>query len=123
VCSSDLVASSRELQSLLAASARNNKPALVYVTADWCVSCRTIERSVLSQPEVGDALEGFDRLSVDLTTNNADLAGLMKSLDVIGPPTMLFFDGTAEVPETRLVGEVDTVNLVRSAGLAKGAVQ
>lgn len=117
------VASARELETLLAASAKGKRPALVYVTADWCVSCRTIERSVLSQPEIGDALAGFDRLSVDLTTNNADLAGLMKSLDVIGPPTMLFFDGTAEVPETRLVGEVDTVNLVRSAGLAKGAVQ
>lgn len=117
------VASARELESLLAGSAKGKRPALVYVTADWCVSCRTIERSVLSQPEVGDALAGFDRLSVDLTTNNTDLAGLMKSLDVIGPPTMLFFDGTAEVPETRLVGEVDTVSLVRSAGRAQGAVQ
>ncbi|MBW8282564.1 MAG: thioredoxin family protein, partial [Rhizobium sp.] len=115
------VASSRELQSLLAASAKNNKPALVYVTADWCVSCRTIERSVLSRPEVGEALAGFDRLTIDLTTSNTDLAGLMKSLDVIGPPTMLFFDGTAEVADTRLVGEVDKDNLVLSARRAKAA--
>ncbi|MBW8300045.1 MAG: protein-disulfide reductase DsbD [Hydrogenophaga sp.] len=117
------VSSAHELETRLAASAKGKRPALVYVTADWCVSCRTIERSVLSQPEVGDALAGFDRLSVDLTTSNTDLAGLMTSLDVIGPPTMLFFDGPAEVAETRLVGEVDKADLVRSAGHAKAALQ
>ncbi|WP_454748229.1 protein-disulfide reductase DsbD [Ciceribacter selenitireducens] len=117
------VSSVHELETRLAASAKGKRPALVYVTADWCVSCRTIERSVLSQPEVGDALAGFDRLSVDLTTSNADISGLMKSLDVIGPPTMLFFKETAEVAETRLVGEVDKADLVRSAGQAKAALQ
>ncbi|MBC7149782.1 MAG: protein-disulfide reductase DsbD [Rhizobium sp.] len=117
------VSSAHELETRLAASAKGKRPALVYVTADWCVSCRTIERSVLSQPEVGDALAGIDRLSVDLTTSNADLSGLMKSLDVIGPPTMLFFNGPAEVAETRLVGEVDKADLVRSAGQAKAAQQ
>ncbi|MBA3038628.1 MAG: protein-disulfide reductase DsbD [Alphaproteobacteria bacterium] len=117
------VSSAHELETRLAASAKGKRPALVYVTADWCVSCRTIERSVLSQPEVGDALAGFDRLSVDLTTSNADISGLMKSLDVIGPPTMLFFDGPAEVAETRLVGEIDKADLVRSAGRAKAAQQ
>ncbi len=117
------VASAHELEALLAAGAKGNRPALVYVTADWCVSCRTIERNVLSRPEVAQALAGFDRLSVDLTTSNTDLAGLMKSLDVVGPPTMLFFDGPAEVAETRLVGEVDKADLVLSAGQAKAALQ
>lgn len=117
------VSSAHELETRLAASAKGKRPALVYVTADWCVSCRTIERSVLSQPEVGDALAGFDRLSVDLTTSNTDLAGLMKSLDIVGPPTMLFFEETAEVAETRLVGEVDKADLVRSAGQAKAVQQ
>ncbi|GEO86274.1 MULTISPECIES: protein-disulfide reductase DsbD [Alphaproteobacteria] len=117
------VASAHELEALLAAGAKGNRPALVYVTADWCISCRTIERNVLSRPEVAQALAGFDRLSVDLTTSNTDLAGLMKSLDVVGPPTMLFFDGPAEVAETRLVGEVDKADLVLSAGQAKAALQ
>lgn len=117
------VGSSRELEALLAANPERKRPALVYVTADWCVSCRTIERKVLSRPEVADALAGFDRLSVDLTASNADLAALMKSLDVVGPPTMLFFDGTAEVPETRLVGEVDKDNLILSASRAEAALQ
>ena len=89
---------------------------MVYVTADWCVTCFTIERSVLPDDAVRRGLSRFQLVKADLTDVNATNTALMEQLNVAGPPTMLFFDAQArEVPDTRLVGDVTVARLTRSA--------
>ena len=115
------VSSTAELSSLLAADA-GGAPSLVYFTADWCVTCRVIERSVLPDPTVADALDGVRLISVDLSEITEANLSLMKELQVVGPPTMLFLDrGNNEIEETRLVGEVTADTVTASASAAKGA--
>jgi thiol:disulfide interchange protein DsbD len=100
----------------------NGRPTLVYFTADWCVTCRTIERSVLPDAAVRQRLAGFQLLKADLTDFGKDNAALMKQLRVAGPPTMLFFDANArEGAETRLVGSVTVESLMRSAARLVGS--
>lgn len=107
-----------ELKAQLASA--GDAPTLVYFTADWCVTCRVIERSVLPDAGVIDGLDGFQLIKADLSDFNDENAALMKALEVAGPPTMLFFDPAGrEVAGTRLVGSVTVENLTGSARTAE----
>ncbi|MGE6784853.1 protein-disulfide reductase DsbD [Ensifer adhaerens] len=109
------------LSGLLDAAAAEKQPTLVYVTADWCVTCRTIERSVLTVPDVVAHLDGVRLASLDISTLDAENGALMRSLAVAGPPTMIFFRrGKEEAPGTRLVGEITPASLADAARLVKG---
>src|SRR5690606_19758442 len=85
------VASAGELSSVLA-DGSTASPSLLYVTADWCVTCRVIERSVLPDASVAKAVKDVRLISIDLSDITEDKNVLMKELQVVGPPTMLFLD-------------------------------
>lgn len=92
-------------------------PAIVYVTADWCVTCRAIERRVLPDAEVQAALAGFSLIKADVTDTGPEGRALLAELGAVGPPTLVFLDATrAEVAGSRLVGDVTVDRLINSAG-------
>jgi thioredoxin:protein disulfide reductase len=98
----------------------NGRPSLVYVTADWCVTCQVIHRSVLSDPGVQARLSGFNLIKLDVTANTPAQREMMRSLQVVGPPTMIFVDPRSrEAAGTRLVGDVTTASLKQSADRAE----
>ncbi|MCL4765519.1 MAG: protein-disulfide reductase DsbD [Hyphomicrobiaceae bacterium] len=116
------VTSAPELQQFLQAS-KAAEPTLVYFTADWCITCRTIERSVLIDNQVRRGLDGFHLIKADLSDMDGDKIELMQQLKIAGPPTMVFFDRVAREPAgSRLVGNVTVEGLLQSAGFA-GAPQ
>lgn len=118
----EAVASPEALTSVLAEASAENRPSVVYVTADWCVTCRGIERTVLPDESVSAALVGARLLTIDMTAISPETDELLKSLNAIGPPTMIFFDQKKqEVVGTRLVGDVTVEKLAASARAAKGA--
>lgn len=99
--------------------ATDGRPLMVYVAADWCVSCRTIERSVLPDADVVAALEGMRLVKLDVTKFDEESKAVLRQLKVAGPPTMVFFSGSRrEVAGTRLVGLVSVADVALSAGLA-----
>lgn len=101
-------------------AARGDKPTLVYFTADWCVSCSTVERRVLPDAGVKKALGGYQLIKADVSDLNSGNADLMAKLKVAGPPTMVFFNNASKEPEgTRLVGDVSSATIERSVGLLK----
>ncbi|WP_430246480.1 protein-disulfide reductase DsbD (plasmid) [Neorhizobium sp. DAR64861/K0K2] len=100
----------------LIGEAPEQEPTLLYVTADWCVSCRSIERSVLPSPEVARALQGVRLVTLDISQLDAAKQAMMSQLKVIGPPTMLFLDSERkEAASTRLVGEFSADDLAEAA--------
>ncbi len=60
--------------------------------ADWCVSCKEMERSTFHDPGVLAALDGAVLLQADVTANDADDQALLKRFGIFGPPTIAFFD-------------------------------
>ena len=79
---------------------------LVEFYADWCVSCKVIEKKVFGDPRVQRSLAGVLLLRADVTANDARHRELMRTHQVIGPPTVMMFDTEGrERRETRLVGE------------------
>ena len=116
------VSSAAELSSLLEADATGS-PSLIYFTADWCITCRVIERSVFPDPTVANALDGVRLISVDLSEINDANRSLMKELQVVGPPTMLFLDSrNNEIAGSRLVGEITADTVGKSASALKRAL-
>ncbi|WP_149766290.1 protein-disulfide reductase DsbD [Paracoccus thiocyanatus] len=94
-----------------------DRPALLYVTADWCVTCRAIERGPLADPAVHAALAGLAPIKLDVSDFNAEAQALMRDLAAAGPPTMVFLDANrAEAPGSRLVGDLDAQALLASIG-------
>lgn len=106
----------------LAAALSNGpaEPAMIYVTADWCVTCKGIERSVLPDQQVQAALGGMRLLKADVTQLGEAGQALLRDLGAAGPPTMIFLDtALREPPGTRRIGTVGPDDILRSVALAK----
>jgi thiol:disulfide interchange protein DsbD len=96
----------------IARAAEAGQPALLDLYADWCISCKVMERSVFPQPEVASRLGQFRLLRADVTENDADDKALMQAFGLFGPPSLVFFstDGQ-ELADVRIQGEIGTTAL------------
>ncbi|NML33752.1 protein-disulfide reductase DsbD [Paraburkholderia antibiotica] len=79
------------------------QPAMLDFYADWCVSCKEMEKFTFSDPRVQAKLKQMNLLRADVTANNPDDQALLKRFKLFGPPGIIFFDqGGKEV--LRVVG-------------------
>lgn len=90
----------------LEAELARNDAVMLDFYADWCVSCKEMERYTFPDPAVQAALDGVTLLKADVTRNDADDRELMRALDILGPPSILFFRGGGERRAFRVVGFV-----------------
>lgn len=96
-----------DLERELRLASANNQPVMLDFTADWCVSCKEMERNTFPNPAVQAALSGAVLLKADVTANNADDQALLRHFGIFGPPTIAFFDRSGqEIAGYRLVGFV-----------------
>lgn len=79
-------------------------PVMLDFYADWCISCKEMEKFTFSDPTVQSALANVTLLKADVTANNADDKELMKAFNIIGPPAILFFNQQQEQKAQRVVG-------------------
>ncbi|WP_089660429.1 protein-disulfide reductase DsbD [Franzmannia pantelleriensis] len=93
-----------DFQAALADASREGRPVFVDVTADWCISCKQMERSVY--PSAANQLAGFQRIQIDVTDTTAESRELLDHFGLFGPPSLLFFDGEQEIRDARILGEV-----------------
>ena len=102
------------LRDALARSADADKPVLVDFFAEWCVACKVMEDTTLSDPRVLDAMAGYDLYRVDITEINQENQNIMADYDIFGLPSFVFFapDGE-EVPESRVLGEMDSERFLK----------
>ncbi|MEW6562322.1 MAG: protein-disulfide reductase DsbD [Pseudomonadota bacterium] len=107
------IKSSAELDNRLAQS--NGKLVMLDFYADWCVSCKEMERFTFSDPKVQAKLRDAVLLQADVTANDADDKALLKRFGLFGPPATLFFspDGK-ERSDFRVTGYQDAVQFLGS---------
>ncbi len=95
-----------DLDRELEAARRLGRPVMLDFYADWCVTCKELERYTFTDPAVIRELEGFVLLKADVTANDAeDRALLQGRFGLPGPPAIAFFgpEGT-ERPGQRIIG-------------------
>ncbi|MRS90415.1 protein-disulfide reductase DsbD [Enterobacteriaceae bacterium RIT714] len=95
-----------ELNTALAQA--KGKPVMLDLYADWCVACKEFEKYTFSDPQVQNALKNTVLLQANVTANNAQDKALLKQLNVLGLPTILFFNEQGEEqPAARVTGFMD----------------
>jgi thiol:disulfide interchange protein DsbD len=106
------VRSVAELDARLAAV---DRPVMLDFYADWCVSCKEMERYTFADPAVRDRLAGFTLLKADVTANTVDDKALLARFGLFGPPGIVFFTpGGQEVPGLRVVGFQEAASFLRT---------
>lgn len=81
------------------------KPVMLDFYADWCVSCKEMERFTFADPKVRAKLAGFTLLQADVTANSEDDKALLQRFKLFGPPGIIFFDAAGqEIAGLRVVG-------------------
>lgn len=82
--------------------------ALLDYYADWCRSCKIMEKAVFGKPEVMAALNGVRLLRVDVTADNVASRELLERYQIPGPPTFIWIGPNGEERRAqRITGEVD----------------
>jgi thiol:disulfide interchange protein DsbD len=96
------VASLAELDAVLA---RADRPVMLDFYADWCVSCKEMERFTFADPRVRAKLAQFTLVQADVTANTAEHKALLARFRLFGPPGIIFFaaDGR-ELTSVRVIG-------------------
>ena len=91
-----------ELEAKLATAGR---PVMLDFYADWCVSCKEMEKFTFPDPQVAAKMSQFLLLKADVTANRAEHYALLKRFGLFGPPGVIFFNAHGqEIDGLRVVG-------------------
>lgn len=92
-----------------AVAAAKGRPVMLDFYADWCVSCKEMERFTLSDASVRSKLSRFVLLKADVTATNDDDKALLARFRLFGPPGTIFFDQQGAERTERLIGFEEAV--------------
>ncbi|MEA2117365.1 protein-disulfide reductase DsbD [Halovibrio sp. HP20-50] len=105
------VTSLTELDAAIAQAKSANQPAFVHFTAEWCISCKIMERDVYPDPQVAAALKDYALITADVTHTDPESRELLERFNLFGPPSLLFFSQGEEIRDARIQGEVTAPQL------------
>ncbi|MES2538169.1 MAG: protein-disulfide reductase DsbD [Pseudomonadota bacterium] len=101
-----------------AVAGAKGKTVLLDFYADWCVSCKEMEKFTFPDPRVRSRFASMVLLQVDVTANNADDKALLKRFKLFGPPGIIFFDKQGrEIQNGRVIGYQNTDRFLQSLAL------
>ena len=107
------IKSSAQLDALLANG--QGKTFMLDFYADWCVSCKEMEKLTFTDPGVQRLLGNTILLQADVTANDADDRALLKRFGLFGPPGIILFDKAGrEISGGRVIGYQNSQRFTRS---------
>ncbi|MES2106411.1 MAG: protein-disulfide reductase DsbD [Pseudomonadota bacterium] len=108
-----------ELDQALAQS--KGKTAVLDFYADWCVSCKEMEKLTFTDQKIKPRLDDMLLLQVDVTANSADDKALLKRFNLFGPPGIIFFNKQGqEIQGGRVIGYQNPEKFAASLGRVEG---
>ena len=111
----------RSIAELDARLATATRPVMLDFYADWCVSCKEMERYTFADPAVRAKMAGFTLLKADVTANTPEDKALLARFGLFGPPGIIFFapDGK-EIAGLRVVGFQEAGDFLKQLARAGG---
>ncbi|HQU79300.1 MAG TPA: protein-disulfide reductase DsbD [Azonexus sp.] len=98
-----------------------DRPVMLDFYADWCVSCKEMERYTFADPAVREKMAGFKLLKADVTANTPEDKVLLARFGLYGPPGIIFFDRSGkEIAGLRVVGFQEAALFVKQLARAAG---
>jgi thiol:disulfide interchange protein DsbD len=105
------IGSVADLRREVQAAAALHQAVMLDIDADWCTSCKEMQRYTFSDPAVQQALQPVRLLRANVTANNADDQALLREFQIFGPPTIAFYDAEGhEQKNYRVVGYMKAAN-------------
>ena len=102
-----IVSSTKQLQQSLSSLPSSAQP-LLYVTAEWCVSCKELEWFTFSDSRVQSKLSEFTLIKLDVTANSPETRELLRTYQSFGPPTFVFLNSQLQpLPELSIMTYLD----------------
>ncbi|WP_339879788.1 protein-disulfide reductase DsbD [Pseudidiomarina gelatinasegens] len=98
------VTSVAEIQQKLDIAARNNQLVMLDLYADWCVACKEFERETFGAANVEQITSDMVLLQADVTANTPENSAILNEFQVLGLPTILFFNNQQELNRSRVTG-------------------
>ncbi|OCS44843.1 protein-disulfide reductase DsbD [Ralstonia pickettii] len=117
------VKSTDELDAEVHNASASGRAVMLDFYADWCVSCKEMERLTFTDARVRKALADVVLLQADVTANNADDQVLLKRFGLFGPPGTIFFDAQGRELKARVVGFERADTFLESLRRAIGTTQ
>ncbi len=103
-----------QLQQALQQASLQNKPVVIDLYADWCASCKTMEKNVFNQPEILALAEQAVFLQLDITDNSDEQIDFLQQHGLFGPPSLLFYQSNGrELSTARVQGELGPEQFVQ----------
>lgn len=94
-----------ELQQQLDLAKAQGKPVMLDFYADWCISCKEMEKLTFTDSAVQSGLANMVLLQADVTPNDAKDKELYQHFGIIGPPAIIFYNSDgSEQRNLRVVG-------------------
>ncbi|WP_396589135.1 protein-disulfide reductase DsbD [Bermanella sp. R86510] len=79
---------------------------LIDVYADWCASCKIMDRDIFKHPDMQPWLEKIKLVKLDITDNEDEHRAFLDKHGIYGPPAILFFNKQGPQPNLHIVGEI-----------------
>jgi thiol:disulfide interchange protein DsbD len=88
-----------------AVAAAGGRAVMLDFYADWCVTCKEMERYTFTDARVRERLNRLEKLQADVTPSTPGHQALLKRFSLFGPPGIVFFDASGrEIPGLRVIG-------------------
>jgi thiol:disulfide interchange protein DsbD len=111
----------RSVAELEARLATVDRPVMLDFYADWCVSCKEMEKFTFTDPAVRARMSGFVLLKADVTANSDDDKALLARFGLYGPPGIIFFNPAGEeIRGVRVVGFQEATKFLASLNRVAG---
>jgi thiol:disulfide interchange protein DsbD len=95
------------------------RPVMLDFYADWCVSCKELERYTFADARVQAKLSGWTLLQADVTANSDDDKALLQRFKLYGPPGIIFFNAQGkEIDGQRVIGFQNAEEFLKSLNRA-----
>jgi thioredoxin:protein disulfide reductase len=115
----DTIKSLDDLNKRVAAATAAGRPVMLDFYADWCTSCKEMERYTFSDESVQAALSNAVLLHADVTKNDPVDQELLKHFGIFGPPTIAFYGPDGEERRNfRVVGYMKAADFASLASRA-----
>jgi len=97
----------KQLKQQLLLAKNQSLPVVLDFYADWCASCKVMEKQVFNQINPQNLVNQLVFLQLDLTKNTPEQSALLEEYQLFGPPALLYFSSEgAEVVALRTLGEI-----------------
>lgn len=108
-----VISEKKEFEQALLNAKKAEKLVFVDIYADWCIECKIMSKTLFSDAQVQEKLDGFIRIKLDITAFNEFHKSYLESQGVFGPPSLIFYglDGTP-ISEAKILGEINKADFL-----------